>query len=483
MSVPFCKKIGKEREKVSVPFLMGFLLLSGCASISTFHSYTSQLNPYIECLRENKILDLKKELANKVNSRDKILYLMERGRIAQIQGDFDTSKSNFKAAIQAIKEDDQKAVVSAWEVAAQISSVMVNDNAIPYKGDGYERIMLYHFQAMNYLADNDIEGAGVEARRANVEQKYSLKHHNKEIEQAREMARKQRVYSTMPSSVTNAYAGMDHSVGSVKSSFQNAYTFYLSGIIYEMLGNPNDAYIDYKKAIEIFPENIYLQKDVFRLAKQLNMKNDADNFKSRYPKIWENLSQVKANAGELILLYEDDFVAQKKQIKIPIPISTEITFTGVAFPRYNIKKFSPAPLELSEGGNLIGTTELICSVNALAVKSLKEKVPAIVIRQIIRSTAKAAAVKTAQEKGGLMGSLVGSIYNIASENADLRSWVTLPADMQIMRVSLPTGKHEFVLAQKDSGAFSNIKVNIKENRKNIIWVIRTGNKLYCKIMS
>lgn len=134
------------------------LLLCGCASTSTFSSYTSQLNPTIQNLRENKTLDLKKELANKVNSSDKILYLMERGRIAQIQGDFDTSKSNFEAAIQAIKESDEKAVVSASGAAAQTSAVMVNDNAIPYKGDGYERVMLYHFQAMNYLAKNDIEG-------------------------------------------------------------------------------------------------------------------------------------------------------------------------------------------------------------------------------------------------------------------------------------------------------------------------------------
>lgn len=477
-------KCGIEQH---LPYMvLGFcvvLLLSGCASTSTFSSYTSQLNPAIQNLRANKPIDLKKELANKVNSSDKILYLMERGRIAQIQGDTDSSKSNFEAAIQAIKESDEKAVISASGAAAQASAVFVNDNAIPYKGDGYERVMLYNFQGMNYLAKNDIEGTGVEVRRANAEQEEALKRHEKEIEQARESARKNRVSESAPDAVTNAYMNMDRISGKVKNSFQNAYSFYVSGIVYEILRQPNDAYIDYKKAIEIFPDNTYLQKDVIRLAKQLNMRDDLDRFNSLYPNVIGTLPQNSANNSELILFFEDDFVAQKEQIKIPIPISTQtVNFTAVAFPIYNIKSVSFSPIALSEKGNLQGITEPICDVNALAVKSLKEKIPAITIRCLIRTCAKAAVAKTAEDKGGWIGSLCASAYNIFSENADLRSWLTLPADVQIMRISLPPGEHDFLLTHKNSGASCNIKFNVKENSKNIIRIVRAGSKLYYSIM-
>ncbi len=472
--------------KYKYRIILGFcvlLLLSGCATTSIFSSYTSQLNPAIQNLKENKTLDLKKELANKVNSSDKILYLMERGRIAQIQGDTDTSKSDFEAAIQAIKESDEKALISASGATAQTSAVMVNDNAIPYKGDGYERVMLHHFQAMNYLEKNDLEGAGVEARRANAEQEQALKRHEKEIEQAKDSARQNHVSNSTPDAVTNAYLNTDRIFSKVKNSFQNAYSFYLSGIVYEMLKQPNDAYIDYKKALEIFPDNTYLQKDVLRLAKQLNMKDDFDRFKSLYPKVIESFLGNNANNSELVLFFEDDFVAQKEQIKIPILISTQaINFTAVAFPIYNIKSVSFSPIALSEKGALYGVTEPICDVNALAVKSLKEKVPAIVIRCLIRSCAKAAAAKVAEDKGGVLGSFFVSIYNIFSENADLRSWVTLPSNAQIMRISLPAGEHDFLLACKDLGVSCNIKINIKENSKNIIRVARAGNKLYYKVM-
>jgi hypothetical protein len=464
-------------------YIIFILLLSGCASTSTFKSYPSQLNPEIKNLKDNKFIDLKKTFANKVNSHDKILYLIERGRIAQIQGDFDTSKSNFEAAIQAIKESDEKAIISASGVAAQSSAVMINDNAIPYKGDGYERVLLYHFQAINYLAKNDVENAGVEARRANAEQEEALKRHMQEIERARESAQQNRVSDNIPDAVTNAYLNMENVSSKLNNSFQNAYSFYLSGIIYEMLGQFNDAYIDYKKAIEIFPDNTYLQRDVIRLAKKLNMRDEFEQFKTLYSEVAETLIKNNKTNSELILFFEDDFVAQKQQIKIPIPISLRaVTLTAVAFPIYSSKSYSVSPIVLSEKESVLGVTEPICDVNILAIKALKEKVPAIVIRCLIRTSAKAAVAKIAEEKGGPFAALFVSAYNLLSENADLRSWMTLPATIQIMRVNLSAGEHDFLLTHKDSSASCNIKINIKENSKNIVRIVRAGNKLYYAII-
>lgn len=452
---------------------------SGCASMSTFNSYTSQSTPYIDSIKNGTPIDLTKELVRQTSSSDKILYLMERGRIAQIQGDFDTSRASFKDAIDAIKANDEKAVISGSGAAAQGSALLVNDNAIPYTGDGYERVMLYHFQAMNYLAKNDVEGAGVEVRRANAEQEAALKRHEKEIQQAENAAKEHKVSSTTPDSVVNAYAGLDQLAGSVKNSFQSAYTFYLSGVVYEMQGQPNDAYIDYKKALEIFPDNIYLQKDSIRLAQQLNMNDDLGQLKTKYPKALEAVSKEKST-GDLIVIFEDDFVPQKEQVKIPIPISLQtVVLTAAAFPMYNIKSMAVSPITLSDNGNVIATSEPICFMGSLAVKALKEKIPGIAIRQVIRSTVKGMAANEAKKRMGLLGSLAASAYNLISENADLRSWTTLPFDVQIMQVTLPSGEHNFLINYAGSGVNANAKVNIKEKGKSILRVIRAGNQLRC----
>ena len=452
------------------------LFSAGCASTSTFNAYTSQSAPFIQRMDTGTPIDLNKELVQQTQSADKILYLMERGRIAQIQGDFDTSKKSFEDAISAIKIDDQKAIVSASGAGAQAGAVLLNDNAIPYKGDGYERVMLYHFQAMNYLAKNDIDGAGVEVRRANAEQEAALKRHAKELEDAENSAKKHKVPSAMPASVSNAYANLDQLTGSIKDSFQNAYTFYLSGIVEEMQGQPNDAYIDYKKALEIFPENTYVQKDVVRLAQQLKMTDDLAQFKTKYPKAVESLSSP-VSGGELIVLFEDDFVPHKEQIKIPIPISLQApVLTAAAFPIYNVKSMAVFPLTFSEGANAIATSEPICFMGSLALKALKEKVPAIVIRQIIRSSIKAVEAAQAKQQLGVLGGLAVSAFNFISENADLRSWTTLPFDIQIIRINLAPGEHNFLMSYV-GGVTASVKVTIKDNEKIIFRVLRTGSQL------
>lgn len=135
-------------------------------------------------------------------SNDKILYLLERGRIAQIKNDTDSSMKDFEAAIAAVRQMEEKAVVSASDIGAQTASLLANDNTIPYKGDGYEKVFMYQFQAFNYLAKKDLEGAGVEVRRANLEQKLALEMHEKELARAEEKARDKQIDTQQPTTIS-----------------------------------------------------------------------------------------------------------------------------------------------------------------------------------------------------------------------------------------------------------------------------------------
>lgn len=168
-----------------------FIVLSvaGCSSTSVFTSYTSKMNPLIDGLATRQFDHSLKVLRKYRKSKDKILYLLERGRIAQIKNDVDTSTKDFEAAIAAVRLMEEKAVVSASDIGAKTVSLFANDNTIPYRGDGYEKVFMYQFQAFNYLAKKDIEGAGVEVRRANLEQEVALKLHEKELAKAEEKAR------------------------------------------------------------------------------------------------------------------------------------------------------------------------------------------------------------------------------------------------------------------------------------------------------
>jgi len=118
----------------------------GCSTATVFTSYTSKINPLIEGVKAHQFGHALEVLNKYRGSNDKILYLLERGRIAQIKNDIDTSMVDYEAAIDAVSDMEGKAIVSASDVGAQTASLLTNENAIPYKGDGYEKVFMYQFK-------------------------------------------------------------------------------------------------------------------------------------------------------------------------------------------------------------------------------------------------------------------------------------------------------------------------------------------------
>lgn len=458
--------------------LMSVLQMVGCAGTTTFTAYPKKINPYIETLQNRTPVDFTSCLISECGSSDLILYNMERGRIAQVLGNFDYSQKDFAASMEQLRINDEKAHISASGVGSNFAAAAVNDNAIPYSGSGYERVMLHHFQAMNYVKKQDLEGAGVEVRRANAEQETALKDFEGDIDKAKKDAEEKKVESTN-SAVETQYAQMDEVAGKVKNSFQNAYTFYLSGFIYELNKQYNDAYIDYKKALEIYPENTYLQKDVLRLAAALDMREDVAALKERFKLSPE---KIYSENGELLVVYEDGFVPQKQEVKIPIPIPS-VGLMAIAFPIYKEQWTPQIPLNISINSESLGATEPICDFRALAVKALKEQIPAIVVRQAVRAVAKGAASVAAKKVGdqfglGFVGTLAASAYNYASENADLRSWITLPSNAQILRTQLKPGAYKLALTSPATLETFYVNVEIPTSGKTILHVVRAGKQFY-----
>jgi len=456
------------------------LIMTGCAASSTFTAYPHQIQPLINSMSNRTTIDLRQCLLDECKGKDRILYNMERGRYAQVVGNSDVSMADFKASMDKIRENDNKALFSASAFGANVAATVVNDNAIPYEGEGYERVLLHHYQALNYLKIKDLDGAGVEVRRANAEQNDSLKRFEKEIEAAQEEARKKRIDSNS-SQIGSQYAQMDEVAGKVKNSFQNAYTFYVSGFIYELLRQPNDAYIDYKKALEIYPENRYLQKDVLRLAANLDMREELDTLKERFPGANNRfINEGGADTGELLVLFEDGFVPQKHEIKISLPAG-KAGIVSIAFPIYQEQWSPPVPLRVLNNSDFIGSTEPICDIRALAVKALKEKVPAIATRQIIRAIAKGASAAEAKKQMGDLGQFATIVWNLVSENADLRSWLTLPANAQILRATLPAGRYSLFFQHPMAGRPGSADVHISANGKAVVHVVRAGRQMYSSV--
>ena len=106
----------------------------------------------------------------------------------------------------------------------------------------------------------------------------------------------------------------------------------------------------------------------------------------------------------------------------------------------------------------------------------------ITLKAIARATAKFQAARLIQQKakesGGaaeLFAILGTNLYGIISEQADTRSWRSLPARIHLARMALPPGKHSFTLkvlhaGQEDSHEFTDVEV--QEGKKQFLeWAV------------
>ena len=466
--------------------IFGFLcaaLLAGCGTFSQYPVGMEQTT--LSPLREGKKTDYQKTFGKRTNGTAQVLFSMEMGRVAQLEGDFDVSRSAFARAIAATEDQDNKAAISASGAAAQTGAVLVNDKVIPYRAPSYERTMVHHYQALNYLAMNDVVGAGVEVRRANREQEAARSRHEGEVKAASSKEENVSPDEKRDPNLLSVYAGLDEMAGSVKYSFQNAATFYVSSVIWEMLGEPNDAYIDCKKALEIYPENPTLQQDVIRLGKRLGMREDVDDFSRRFPGAADTPADGSADLkkkARLVVLYEEGFVPEKSEVSIPYPLPAADSIGMVALPVYEKFVPLPVPVSVSVGGRGVGQTAPICNVAALAVRGLEEQMPGILTRQVARAVTKAVASKAAKDAGGDWGELVATLYNVLSEQADLRSWLTLPAHIQILSAWVDPGKETVALGGGGGGAVWSGDVTLKAGKTTLVYVTHIDLAVFSHVM-
>jgi hypothetical protein len=443
-----------------------FSTLFGCSSLQfadIFQGYSSQMKVVKTAQRRGDFVKAQKLLGERSEDNGSyVLGLLEKARLQFLASDWQASQKTFAQAYVQIEQQRNKAKIQLSKGIEKLGAVVSNDNAISYQVPYYEQGMLHSYQALNYLFQNDLEGALVEIRRANLVQENALKAYQNEIYDAQN----ELIDSGMSTdSLDSVYPSMADNIGNIKNGFQNAFTFYLSAILYEASGELNDAYIDYKRAIEIYPENAYLQQDVLRLAAKLGMQEDLDDFRQRFG---QYQAEKLVNHGQVVMLFEQDIVNSKQDVGLNLPIgrsNRKLKFFSFSLPVYRGTLSQHNKIAVSNGEATYEPNEIV-RIQSLAAKDLQDQLPALLTRQIVRVVAKEQLRQKLSKEGGDIGNILASIYNIASERADTRSWSTLPDEVDIIRMNVPAGKQ--LLQVQVHGQIQNIEVDVRANRITLI---------------
>jgi hypothetical protein len=87
--------------------------------------------------------------------------------------------------------------------------------------------------------------------------------------------------------------------------------------------------------------------------------------------------------------------------------------------------------------------------------------------------------KQSGEHLGLAGALVANLYNVFSESADRRSWLTLPNSAQGLRINLPKGARELSLSA--GVAQTRLQLEIEPKKTTFVRVVHVNNQLIPQI--
>ncbi|WP_429107957.1 COG3014 family protein [Aeromonas media] len=466
--------------------LLAGLLLGGCASRwqDLFVSYSDQMVP----LRNQLLLGHAAEALPKVRESTPgndtyVLDQLERGRIAWLAGQDAISKQGFAAADSRLAWEDNQAQYRLSQGLAQAGSLLTNDQTMAYRAPDYERTMLHHYLALNYLQRGDAEGALVEVRRANQVQERALKARADEVRKAKEESEEAEADTAtegeMRQLMSRGAPELDRLIGQVKNGFQNAYTFYFSGVLYEAAGDLNDAWVDYQRGYQIAPDNQSLQDALLRLAR---LRGSVDELKETEKRVGRKAPPLLKDQGQLVVLFEDGLIPARREIFLPLPISTSSgdfrTFT-VAVPYYDNRASDTGPLTVSLGKRVEQTSSLV-RLEALAAKDLQERLPGMLTRQALRLVAKEQLRRSAAKEGGDVGNILVGIFNTLSERADTRSWLTLPAEASSWQGMVPAGEVQLRLGA--GSAMRTLPLTVHGGRTTLVWMQRLGAGLSTRVM-
>ncbi|TKC58121.1 hypothetical protein FBD94_19415 [Pedobacter hiemivivus] len=454
-----------RRNIFKASFFLGVMLfLFGCSSYNDMiASYYKQISAgnYAEAVKE---LDKNKLLQK---PRNKLLFLMEKGKASHLAGDYESSNQYFNEADQLL----ENGIGGAMDA---VVGTLVNPMTQSYKGEDFEKFMIHYYKALNYVYLNKTEDAIVEARRISLQSQ----------QQGDKFNDKDSRYS------------------------KDAFSLMLQGLIYESDRDVNNAFIAYRNAVEVYlkseNQTYYgtkmpdeLKRDVLRTAYLNGFTSELGRFEGLFGMKYE--SKAALEGGEVVFFWENGLAPVKQQEEFFFSLvkgsSGDLFFTNLGgsiiipfnygysdgnfnlngveslratYPKYVARAPYYNSATLSNGAQTV-SFEKAEDINELAFKTLSQRFMKEMGKVLTRLAVKKGAEYVLRQsskgsgKDGKDNSLLEGLgfgmqlYSLLSEKADTRNWQSLPANISYTRIPLQKGNNTITLSLKSASGTEESK--------------------------
>ena len=128
-------------------------------------------------------------------------------------------------------------------------------------------------------------------------------------------------------------------------------------------------------------------------------------------------------------------------------------------------------------GTRVGSA-LVEDLGAVAQENLDDRIAWLAAKSAVRATLKYTLTKELSDEHGAAGWLAGALFTIATEHADLRSWLTLPDAWHGARMFVAPGVHELAVEAPGAETVELGTYELEPGETMIVLVRTIGRRLY-----
>jgi uncharacterized protein len=391
------------------------VLGTGCAG-----DYIARTRGYRHAYEAYRYPEAEQGFASEVASGpqiDHLLALMDQGMVLHAAGKLEES-------IKVLAEADKLSQNLDFTSVSEEAKVLISsERERVYRGEDFEKLMISTLQALNYAQLGKDEDALVEVRRVNQRMQRMISEEKKPYEQL-------------------------------------AVARYVAAVLWEDQGHADDAFIDYAAANQLVGNLGSLAEPLVRLAKETQRDTALAELRRQYP--WAQPRPLGPDEGQLLVVLEVG--------KVPIK-TTGTRNGGPSIGIISVPEFHPRPwirdARISiDGGQPVVPTPLT-SLEAVAQIHLKNRLDGLILRQagalaIRTGIAAGAGAATKSEAVGILTFLALS----AANQPDLRSWMSLPAEFQLVRFRVPAGAHRMAVIA--GGGLRELEIQVRPKRVTLV---------------
>jgi hypothetical protein len=394
--------------------------------------------------------------------KNRLLYLMDEGMVLHLAGRYHESNAVLEEAYLLVEEQ------YTTRLRDQASAILLNETQLPYEGEPFEHVLINVIKGLNYALLQSWNEALVEARRID-----------------------HRLNVLSDRTEGHAYQ-------------EDPFARYLTGVLYENAGDLNNAYVAYRKAEAVYEEVRAWSKvplpdavktDLIRVTSALHLVEDLERYQAKYPEVTSDAAMPHdSDMAQLIVVSYHGQSPQKEDLYIDVPISldalqlivlaksaggrsTRSTREGetllygihgqiarVALPRLIPPRTKTAytTIHMTDGTTTYNAhTQRLYDIGAVAEKNMEDGYPRLVLRAVARTAMKMAAAegigigarsavhKSSQDWVGPLVAILARIFVLVTEEADIRSWRTLPGEVQMAHLWIPAGSYSVLVHAVD----------------------------------